>query len=373
MTVKNIIRQACVTATCVIMGTTAAFAADMGQATGNDVNVRIAAGTTANILGQINAGTKYEVTGRSGSWYQIAYNGQNGFVAGDYFKITSADGKVTANGVNIRAKASTNSSVIGTANQGDVFKTVGRNDGWYQIEYNGKEAYIGKDYLAGENLSSLTEIGSAADSVQPAAAQRQYAVVNSGSGLKLRKEASLISHTLQVLPNGSVVDVDRVGPKWVRVITDNGQKGYVSAEYVSVHNGEKPSRVTTFSSGKGEEIVNYARQFVGTPYVWGGTNLRSGVDCSGFVYAVLRDFGVSVSRSSATMVNNGVSINKSELQAGDLVFFNTGGNSGISHVGIYMGDGNYIHSTDGKGNGVTITPLNTGYSARTYVCARRVL
>ncbi len=372
MTVKNVIRQACITATCVVMGTTAVFAADMGQATGTDINVRVAAGTSADVLGKISAGTKYEVTGKSGSWYQISYNGQNGFVAGDYFKVTSADGKVTANGVNIRSEASTNSDVIGTANAGEVFKTVGRNDGWYQIEYNGKEAYIGKDYLTGENLSVLTEIGNAGDSITPAAAQRQYAVVNAGSGLKLRKEASLVSNILQVLPNGAVVDVDRVGEQWVRVITESGQKGYVSAEYVSIHSGEKPARTTTYST-KGAEVVNYAKQFVGTPYVWGGTNLNSGVDCSGFVYAVLRNFGVTVNRSSATMVNNGVSVSKSELQAGDLVFFNSGGNSQINHVGIYMGDGRYIHSTDGKGNGVTITNLNSGYSARTYVCARRVL
>ncbi len=73
------------------------------------------------------------------------------------------------------------------------------------------------------------------------------------------------------------------------------------------------------------------------------------------------------------MVSNGIEVSKSDLQAGDLVFFNAGGSSGISHVGIYMGDGNYIHSTDGAAYGVTTTSLSSSYSANTYVTARRVI
>ena len=95
--------------------------------------------------------------------------------------------------------------------------------------------------------------------------------------------------------------------------------------------------------------------------------------CSGFVYAVFRDFGISLNRNSASMANNGVAVSKSDLQAGDLVFFNTGGDSTISHVGIYMGDGNYIHSTDGAAYGVTITSMSSSYSVNTYVTARRVI
>ena len=211
------------------------------------------------------------------------------------------------------------------------------------------------------------------EAVTEAAAPTQYAVVTAQSGLKLRKEASTMSTMLSVLPLGTVVDVDRVGSEWVRIFTDDGQKGYVSADYVSIGSGKKPVASVAKASGKGQEIVAYAKQFIGTPYVWGGTNLNSGVDCSGFVYAVLKHFGINVNRSSSSMVNNGTPVEKSNLQAGDLVFFNAGGNSGISHVGIYMGDGSYIHATDGAPCGVTITSLNTKYSQNTYVTARRVI
>ena len=114
---------------------------------------------------------------------------------------------------------------------------------------------------------------------------------------------------------------------------------------------------------------------MGTPYVYGGTNLNKGVDCSGFVYSVYKNFGVNLNRSSAGMASNGVYVEKSNLQPGDLVLFDTTGvNDGkISHVGIYIGNGQYIHSTSGKEYCVTISELNNDYGLRTYVTARRVL
>ena len=125
-----------------------------------------------------------------------------------------------------------------------------------------------------------------------------------------------------------------------------------------------------------QEIVDFAKQYIGTSYQWGGTNLKSGVDCSGFVYSVMKNFGISLSRSSASMAaSNGSPVSKSDLQMGDLVFFDTSGaNDGnISHVGIYIGNGKYIHSSSGAAWGVTISSLGDAYSARTYVTARRVL
>ena len=120
-------------------------------------------------------------------------------------------------------------------------------------------------------------------------------------------------------------------------------------------------------------MAAFAKQFIGRPYVYGGTNLNSGVDCSGFVYSIYKNFGITLNRSSRDQIKNGTAVNKSDLVAGDLVFCNTGGNTPISHVGMYIGNGQYIHSTDGGNKGVTITNLNSGYSAKTYYGACRVL
>ena len=366
MGMRKAIRQVCVTALFVALGTVTALAADAGQASGTDVNVRAEASTSANVLGKINKGTEFEILDKSGNWFEISYNGNNGFVSADYFEVTKADANIDGSSVNCREKASSSAASLGKFADGDYVCVTGQNDGWYRISYKNGSAYVSKDYVAGDYVKYTAKIGNETESKVTV-----YGVVTAETGVKLRKEASMLSNVLTVLPYGTEVNVDRVGQEWVRIITDGGEKGYVSADYLSVREGVRTTR--SAGSGKGSEVVAFGKQFIGTPYVWGGTNLRTGVDCSGFVYSVYKNFGISLNRSSYQMVNNGVEVSKSNLQAGDLVFFNSGGDSRISHVGIYCGDGTYVHSTDGKGNGVTVTNLNSGYSANTYVTARRVL
>ena len=170
--------------------------------------------------------------------------------------------------------------------------------------------------------------------------------------MRLRDSASTDGGIITTLSLDEVLDVLEVNGDWVKVKTDAGQTGYVSSEFVAVRTGEKPSRS---ASSKGDSIVAYAKQFLGTPYSWAGTNLNSG---------------------SASMASNGVYVDRANLQAGDLVFFDTTNatNQGyISHVGIYMGDGNIIHSSSGKQWGVTINSLSEPYYNTKYVTARRVL
>lgn len=367
MGVNKAIKQICMTAAFVVLGTVTAFAANAGQVSGTNVNVRAEANTSANVLGKINEGTEYTVLGKADDWFKISYNGETGFVFAEYFEVTKADANIDGSGVNLREKASTSSDSLGKYADGDAVTVTGQNDSWYRVSYKGGSAYVSKDYVSGDYVKYVPEIAN--ETAQEL--ESVYGVVTAETGLKLRKEASTNSVVLTVLPYGTEVDVDRFGQEWVRVVTDGGQKGYVSAEFLSVRTGVKTTR--SASSSKGAEVVAYGKQFIGTPYVWGGTNLKTGVDCSGFVYAVYKNFGITLNRSSAAMASNGVEVSKSNLQAGDLVFFNSGGNSSISHVGIYCGDGTYVHSTDGKAYGVTVTDLNSGYSANTYVTARRVL
>lgn len=367
MGINKAIKQICLTAAFVVLGTVTAFAANAGQASGTNVNVRAEASTSANVLGKINKGTEYTVLDKTGEWFKISYNGATGFVFADYFEMTKADANIDGSSVNLREKASTSSDSLGKYADGDSVTVTGQNDSWYRVSYKGGSAYVSKDYVSGDYVKYVPEIANEAAQEL----ESTYGVVTAETGLKLRKEASTNSVVLTVLPYGTEVDVERAGQEWIRVVTDGGQKGYVSADYLSVRTGTKTTR--SASSSKGAEVVAYGKQFIGTPYVWGGTNLRTGVDCSGFVYAVYKNFGITLNRSSASMVNNGVEVSKSNLQAGDLVFFNSGGNSGICHVGIYCGDGTYVHSTDGAAYGVTVTNLSSGYSANTYVTARRVL
>ena len=123
------------------------------------------------------------------------------------------------------------------------------------------------------------------------------------------------------------------------------------------------------SAASVEEFKEIATQYIGVPYVYGGTS-TSGFDCSGYTRYVMEQLGVSLPRTSASMYQEGTAVDKSDLQPGDLVFFNTSG-KGVSHVGIFLGDGNFIHSQTGKG--VSITSINDKwYWAGKYVGAKRV-
>ena len=122
----------------------------------------------------------------------------------------------------------------------------------------------------------------------------------------------------------------------------------------------------TTSSQTGSSVISYAKQFLGSKYVYGGTT-ASGFDCSGFTQYVYKHFGVTLNRTAAAQYSNGTSV--TNLQAGDLVMF---GKSGINHVGIYIGGNTFIHAAN-PGRGVTTDTLASGYYKTNYVGARRIL
>lgn len=131
--------------------------------------------------------------------------------------------------------------------------------------------------------------------------------------------------------------------------------------------GEVDSTVQV--SGGVQQILNYAAQFLGTPYVWGGTKASPGFDCSGYTQSVYRHFEITLSRTSEQQFLNGISVSRSDLSPGDLVFFSTY-SSGASHVGIYVGKNTMIHSSSG---GVTYDDMTNSYYSKRYLGARRVI
>lgn len=147
------------------------------------------------------------------------------------------------------------------------------------------------------------------------------------------------------------------------------RKGWIHKKYLEVARTD----LVPYAKVLGEEIVDYGLQFIGTPYVWGGSNLQKGVDCSGFTQEVYKAFGVEISRVSYMQAEDGMTVSKQQLRTGDLVFFDTQGknNGNISHVGIYMDDNQFIHS-DGT-NGVMVSNLNSPYYTRNYVKGVRIL
>lgn len=190
------------------------------------------------------------------------------------------------------------------------------------------------------------------------------------SVLNIRQEASTESAVLgQVVCGDELELLEITNDTWVKVQIGE-RTGYVARQYLAVSRDavRLGSRSGKRPVSQGQAVVEYAKQFIGTPYVYGGSS-PSGFDCSGFVKYVYNHFGVNLTRSSYSQVNEGTYVARSNLQPGDLVFFGTKGN--VHHVGIYVSDGNFIHAPK-PGKTVRIETLNSGYYNNNYYTAKRV-
>ena len=204
------------------------------------------------------------------------------------------------------------------------------------------------------------------------------------SDLNIRSAPSTDARILGKLDKNETVNIlTKTGGAWFK-INFEGQIGYVHATYILDSRTDAPQlpKPTEPAPGitpsvpmdgtKGQLVVETAKKYLGIPYVYGGSS-PSGFDCSGLVQYVFRELGVSINRVAADQTAHGTPISKENLQPGDVVFFhNTARYSTINHVGIYVGDGNFIHAPQ-TGDVVKITTLDSGYYARTFVAARRIL
>lgn len=259
-------------------------------------------------------------------------------------------GAETTTAVNLRTGAGTGNAIIATVGEGTaLIVEADTGSGWYKVNYDGESGYMSADYLSFSETMDLTAQGWV-----------------DGSDVRMRAAAGTDSEIVRVTTYGESVEILGVDGEWYKV-SAGGKTGYIRGDYVSFTEPD-PSQAPAAGS-IGEQIVAFAEQFLGTPYVWAGSS-PSGFDCSGFVSYVFKNFGYTVNRTAASMYTNGVAVDKSELQIGDAVFFASSSES-IGHVGIYIGDGEFIHSSSGCGY-VTISGLDESYYFRMYVGARRI-
>lgn len=259
-------------------------------------------------------------------------------------------GAETTTAVNLRTGAGTGNAIIATVGEGTaLIVEADTGSGWYKVNYDGESGYMSADYLSFSETMDLTAQGWV-----------------DGSDVRMRAAAGTDSEIVRVTTYGESVEILGVDGEWYKV-SAGGKTGYIRGDYVSFTEPD-PSQAPAAGS-IGEQIVAFAEQFLGTPYVWAGSS-PSGFDCSGFVSYVFKNFGYTVNRTAASMYTNGVAVDKSELQIGDAVFFASSSES-IGHVGIYIGDGEFIHSSSGCGY-VTISGLDEDYYSRMYVGARRI-
>lgn len=268
----------------------------------------------------------------------------------------SQSGQIEGTNVNMRTEPNTSSSVITQLSNSKV-SILDKANGWYKISFNGKTGWVCGDYIKPlETEGTINANG-----------------VNFRSSASTESEKNIIG----TLNNGKHVVILDTQSGWHKVKVDS-KVGYVHAEFVSSANASaKTSRSTTVTSKESSgtsfsEVVEFAKKYVGVRYVAGGKS-PSGFDCSGFVGFVYKHFGVTLNSSASSMYSNGISVSKSALKAGDILFFDASsrGKSGsIDHVGIYMGGDNFIHASS-TNNKVIIQKLSE-YRG-TYIGAKRVI
>ena len=328
-----------------------------GAIIGTSVRMRSQPNTSSSILGYYSNGVTMKVLGSVDGWYKVSYNGKTGYVSASYMRIspdnvysTAKSGSVNGSAVRMRMGPSTDFAVIGSYNKGTEVKISGEYNGWYEISINGKYGYMKKDYV---------KVGSAAVS-EPEKTMDSVGTIT-GNGVRMRSGPGTGYSVIGYYNKGIQVNVTGQTGNWYAV-TYKGLKGYISADYVKLGT----------SNALADQIVATAKEYLGTPYVWGGTSPK-GFDCSGFVYYVYQQYGYQLQRrASLQYANNGVSVSKSQLQPGDLVFFSDSVDP-IGHVGMYIGDGYFIHASAGKGC-VCITALEgSSYYINHYTGAKRII
>ena len=314
------------------------------------VSIRSAASTDADKLGVLVGSYSITRTGvGDNGWSKVDYNGQAGYIKSEYLTATkpadaSDDTQQTVEekeetvyataGVNIRAKASADADVIGTLIAGYSITRTSDSNGWSKVNYDGQTGYIKSDYLT---------------TTKPQAAENN-------------KIGTLVA-------GGSITRTGKTSSGWSRVDYD-GQTGYIKSDYLTTTKPTVTSNTTASSSSSssslGQQIADFAVQYVGYPYVYGGNSLTEGVDCSGFTQQVYLHFGYSIPRRASIQATVGTSVAISDLQPGDLVFY--GDSEGVGHVVIYIGNGQVVHaSTPSKG--IIISDLYY----RTPMCAKRII
>lgn len=280
-------------------------------------------------------------------------------------------GFVKGTSLRLRSSAATTASTLDTAVRGECVVIIAKEGEWYRVNYNLQEGYMHSDYLT-VNTKENAELG--------------YGKIT-GSGVNLRTGPGTSYSVAAVSGNGDRCYIIGINDGWYKVLFQD-KTCYIRSDFVELteipyENPDSPNTPKYYRGGKaignassasavpvsvtGSQILAEAQKYLGCPYRAGGAS-PSGFDCSGFVYYVLKQLGLSPYRTPSEQYQMGISVEKTALRVGDLVFFGSGR---ITHSGIYAGNGQFIHAPNSRST-ISYSDLTTGYWAQNYYGACRV-
>ena len=293
---------------------------------------------TGKIIGKLESNAGCDIISETDDgWYKIRSGKVTGYVKGDYI-LTGQKAKDKAmqvshliaiantSGVNVRSEPNTNSSIWTQIAANERFHVVSQQDGWVEIELDDTTAFISSDYVD----------------------------VKYGLNEAIKYTPIVVAQTSTSKPKATTA----AGNGGTTAKPSTSGSSSTSKPQTSAPAGSSAGSVSSSRAN----IVNYAVQFVGNPYVYGGTSLTNGADCSGFVQSVMKHFGVSLPRTSRDQGNAGRGISSGEMRPGDLVFY-AGSSGTINHVALYIGGGQVVHASNAK-TGIKISTWNYRTPAR---------
>lgn len=345
--------------------TVSAFAAESGTVNTDALRLRSEPSTSSPTLGYLNTGAQVEILEDLGEWYKVSYNGSAGYLFASYVSsstnasvvsaaaaesVAGATGVVTGSLVNFRSGPSMDDSILTTLTDGTEMTIVSVTEDWCLVNWNDQEGYVKADYVSVGGIPLVDPRG-----------------IITGDCVNVRSTPSTDGSIVTKVYAGNLVDLIALEGDWYTVSCD-GQTGYIRSDFLRVYTGAP-------GGGLGSDIAATAQEYLGVRYVYGGASAK-GFDCSGFTMYIFGLYGYSLPHSATSQWNSsGTYVAREDLQPGDLVLFcdpSRSNGKACSHVGIYIGDGDFIHASSGRSRGVTISSLSENYYDGYYVGAKRV-
>lgn len=307
----------------------------------SEANTVVASGVTGEVSAYLSTSVEMAAAQVSETESVITATGQANTFGYTNLGVADVDGNL-----NVREAPSTEASLVGKMPDNAGCEILGVEGDWTKIKSGDVEGYVKSEYL----LSGDAAIARAEE-------VKQTIATVTAQTLYVREQPNTECSIITMMPMGEELEVIEALDGWIKVNVDSDE-GYVSADYVETST-ELPKAMTMTEVRYGQGVsdvrvalVQYATQFIGNPYVWGGTSLTRGADCSGFVLSVYANYGVSLPHSSGAQSNCGTRISASEAKPGDLFFYGNG--SRINHVAIYIGNGQVVHASSPK-SGIKIS------------------